>query len=105
MSYSNKEVTSMLQRTNQAKEVNQTIADIIVAQFRARCCKTGKTKASYDEFEIQEIAQALTPDWHLASTYGVYEVLNTVQGIRASYDSDLQIGPCEWLEQIHIELD
>ena len=95
----------MLQRTNQANEVNQTIADIIVAQFRARCRKTGKTKASYDEFEIQEIAQALTPDWHLASTYGVYKVLNTVQGVKASYDSDLQIGPSEWLPLIHIELD
>lgn len=95
----------MLQRANRAKEVNETIADIIVARARASRRKTGKTKSSYNEFDIEEIAQAITPDWNLASAYGVYEALNTVHGVKVVYDNSLQIGPAEWLNVIYLTLD
>lgn len=95
------------ERTNVAN-INETVADIIVAQMRARYRKTGKKTNSYDEFIIEDIAEKVggREAYFKVSTYGVYEALNTVQGIKASYDdTSCQIGPCEWLEQIHIELD
>ena len=95
----------MLQKVKKANEINETVADVIVAQFRAHARKTGISKTSYDEFDIQKIAQAVTPEWYLASTFGVSEALNTVHGVKAVYDDSLQIGPSEWLEVIHLTLD
>lgn len=107
MSYSNKEVTTMLQRTNQAN-INETVADIIVAEMRARFRKTGKRVNSYDEFIIERIAEEVggREAYFKVSTWGVAQALNSVKGINARYDNtSFQIGPCEYLEQIHIELD
>ena len=107
MSYSNKEVTTMLQRTNQAN-INETVADIIVAEMRARFRKTSKRVNSYDEFIIERIAEEVggREAYFKVSTWGVAQALNSVKGINARYDNtSFQIGPCEYLEQIHIELD
>lgn len=99
-----------LQETNRANTANidETVADIIVAEMRARFRKTGKRVNSYDEFLIERIAEEVggSDAYFKVSTYGVYEALNTVKGIKASYDdTSCQIGPCEWLEIIRIELD
>ena len=94
-------------RANTAN-IDETVADIIVAKMRARFRKTGKRVNSYDEFIIERIAEEVggREAYFKVSTYGVYEALNTVQGIKASYDdTSCQIGPCEWLEIIHIELN
>ena len=40
------------------------------------------------------------------STWGVAQALNSVKGIKARYDdTSMQIGPCECLEIVRIELD
>ena len=107
MSYSNKEVTSMLQQ-NKSSQVNETVADIIVAEVRAYFRKTGDKTRSYDEFAIEEIAKRCGDNeaCFQVSTWGVAQALNSVKGINARYDNtSFQIGPCEWLPLIHIELD
>ena len=107
MSYSNKEVTSMLQQ-NKSSQVNETVADIIVAEVRAYFRKTGDKTRSYDEFAIEEIAKrcGYNEACFQVSTWGVAQALNSVKGINARYDNtSFQIGPCEWLPLIHIELD
>ena len=107
MSYSNKEVTSMLQQ-NKSSQVNETVADIIVAEVRAYFRKTGDKTRSYDEFTIEEIAKRCGDNeaCFQVSTWGVAQALSSVKGIKARYDdTSCQIGPCEYLEQIHIELD
>lgn len=94
-------------RANTAN-IDETVADIIVAEMRARFRKTGKRVNSYDEFIIERIAEEVggREAFFKVSTYGVAEALNSVKGIKARYDdTSFQIGPCEWLEQIHIELD
>ena len=93
---------------NRANTVDETVADIIVAEMRARFRKTGKRVNSYDEFIIERIAEKVggREAYFKVSAYGVAEVLNSVKGINARYDNtSFQIGPCEYLEQIHIELD
>lgn len=97
-----------LQETKRANTVNETIADIIVAKMRARFRKTGKRANSYDEFQIEDIAEEVggREACFEASTWGVAQALSSVKGINARYDNtSFQIGPCEYLEQIHIELD
>lgn len=97
-----------LQETKRANTVNETIADIIVAKMRARFRKTGKRVNSYDEFIIERIAEEVggREAYFKVSTWGVAQALNSVKGIKARYDNtSFQIGPCEYLEQIHIELD
>ena len=94
-------------RANTAN-INETVADIIVAEMRARFRKTGKKANSYDEFQIERIAKEVggRKACFEVSTWGVAKTLNSVKGINARYDNtSMQIGPCEWLEQIHIELD
>lgn len=88
--------------------INETVADIIVSKMRARFRKTGKRVNSYDEFIIERIAEEVggKDAYFKVSTWGVAQALNSVKGIKARYDNtSFQIGPCEWLEQIHIELD
>ena len=95
------------ERTNVAN-INETVADIIVAEMRTRFRKTGARVSSYDEFIIEDIAKEVggRDAFFKVSTYGVAEVLNSIPGITARYDdTSFQIGPCEWLEQIHIELN
>ena len=94
-------------RANTAN-INETVADIIVAEMRARFRKTGARVNSYDEFIIEDIAEEVggREAYFAVSTWGVAQALNSVKGINARYDNtSMQIGPCEWLEQIHIELD
>ena len=94
-------------RANTAN-IDETVADIIVAKMRARFRKTGKRVNSYDEFIIEDIAEEVggREAYFAVSTWGVAQALNSVKGIKARYDdTSMQIGPCEWLEQIHIELD
>ena len=94
-------------RANTAN-INETVADIIVAKMRARFRKTGKRVNSYDEFIIEDIAEEVggREAYFKVSTYGVAEVLNSIPGITARYDNtSFQIGPCECLEIVHIELD
>ena len=94
-------------RANTAN-IDETVADIIVAEMRARFRKTGARVSSYDEFIIEDIAKEVggREAFFKVSTYGVAEVLNSIPGITARYDdTSFQIGPCEWLEQIHIELN
>ena len=108
MLYANKEVTTMLQRTNQAKEVNETVADILVHEVRARFRKTGEKTSSYTRFDVEDIAKEVggREAYFKVSAWGVAQALNSVKGIKARYDdTSMQIGPCEWLELIHIELD
>lgn len=99
-----------LQETKRANEanINETVADIIVSEVRARFRKTGKKANSYDEFQIERIAKEAggREACFEVSTWGVAKTLNSVKGINARYDNtSFQIGPCEYLEQIHIELD
>ena len=94
-------------RANTAN-INETVADIIVAEMRARFRKTGARVNSYDEFIIEDIAEEVggREACFEVSTWGVAKTLNSVKGINARYDNtSFQIGPCEYLEQIHIELD
>ena len=94
-------------RANTAN-IDETVADIIVAEMRARFRKTGARVNSYDEFIIEDIAEKVggREAYFKVSTWGVAEVLNSIPGITAQYDdTSIQIGPCEWLEFIHIELD
>lgn len=93
---------------NRANTVDETVADIIVAEMRARFRKTGKRVNSYDEFIIERIAEKVggREAYFKVSAYGVAEVLNSIPGITARYDdTSFQIGPCEWVPLIHIELD
>ena len=99
-----------LQETKRANTANidETVADIIVAKMRSRFRKTGKKANSYDEFLIERIAEEVggREACFEVSTWGVAQALNSVKGINARYDNtSFQIGPCEYLEQIHIELD
>ena len=99
-----------LQETKRANTANidETVADIIVAEMRARFRKTGKKANSYDEFLIERIAEEVggREAYFKVSAWGVAQALNSVKGINARYDNtSFQIGPCECLEQIHIELD
>ena len=97
-----------LQETKRANDINETVADIIVAEMRARFRKTGARVSSYDEFIIEDIAEEVggREAYFKVSTWGVAQALNSVKGIKARYDdTSFQIGPWEWLEQIHIELD
>ena len=94
-------------RANTAN-IDETVADIIVAEMRARFRKTGARVNSYDEFIIEDIAEKVggREAYFEVSTWGVAQALNSVKGINARYDNtSFQIGPCECLEQIHIELD
>ena len=94
-------------RANTAN-INETVADIIVAEMRARFRKTGARVNSYDEFIIEKIAKEVggKEAFFKVSTWGVAQALSSVKGIKARYDdTSCQIGPCEYLEQIHIELD
>lgn len=94
-------------RANTAN-INETVADIIVAKMRARFRKTGKRVNSYDEFIIEDIAEEVggREAYFKVSAWGVAQALSSVKGIKARYDNtSMQIGPWEWLEQIHIELD
>ena len=99
-----------LQETKRANTANidETVADIIVSEVRSRFRKTGKKVNSYDEFIIEKIAKEVggREACFEVSTWGVAQALNSVKGINARYDNtSFQIGPCEYLEQIHIELD
>ena len=94
-------------RTNVAT-VNETVADIIVAEVRAHFRKTGIKKSLYDEFEVEKIAKEVggRSAFFKVSTWGVAQALNSVKGIKARYDdTSFQIGPWEWVPLIHIELD
>lgn len=93
---------------NKSSQINDTVADIIVAEVRAYFRKTGDKTRTYDEFTIQEIAKRCGDNeaYFKVSARGVANVLNSVKGIKARYDdTSFQIGPCEWLPLIHIELD
>ena len=95
------------ERVNEAN-INETVADIIVAKMRSRFRKTGKRASSYDEFELERIAEEVggREAYFQVSAGGVANVLNSVKGIKARYDdTSFQIGPSEWLPLIHIELD
>ena len=99
-----------LQETKRANTANidETVADIIVAKMRSRFRKTGKKANSYDEFLIERIAEEVggREACFEVSTWGVAQALNSIKGIKARYDdTSIQIGPCAWLEFIHIELD
>lgn len=97
----------MLQQ-NKSSQINDTVADIIVAEVRAYFRKTGDKTRTYDEFTIQEIAERCGDNeaYFKVSARGVANVLNSVKGIKARYDdTSFQIGPSEWLPLIHIELD
>lgn len=95
------------ERTNVAN-IDETVADIIVAEMRARFRKTGKRVNSYDEFIIERIAEKVggREAYFKVSAWGVAQALNSVKGIKARYDdTSFQIGPWEWVPLIHIELD
>lgn len=97
-----------LQETKRANTVNETVADIIVSEMRARFRKTGIKKSLYAEFEIDAIANEVggREAYLQVSTWGVAQALNSIKGIKARYDdTSIQIGPYEWIESIHIELD
>lgn len=97
----------MLQQ-NKSSQINDTVADIIVAEVRAYFRKTGDKTRTYDEFTIQEIAERCGDNeaYFKVSARGVANVLNSVKGIKARYDdTSFQIGPWEWVPLIHIELD
>lgn len=94
-------------RANTAN-IDETVADIIVAEMRARFRKTGKRVNSYDEFIIERIAEEVggREAYFKVSAWGVAQALNSVKGIKARYDdTSFQIGPWEWVPLIHIELD
>lgn len=95
------------ERTNVAN-IDETVADIIVAEMRARFRKTGKKANSYDEFLIERIAEEVggREAYFKVSAWGVAQALSSVKGITARYDdTSFQIGPWEWVPLIHIELD
>ena len=95
------------ERVNEAN-INDTVADIIVAEVRAYFRKTGDKTRTYNEFTVKEIAERCggKEAFFKVSTWGVAQALNSVKGIKARYDdTSFQIGPCEWLPLIHIELD
>ena len=97
-----------LQEQTRSNIVNETIADIIVNEVRTRYRKTGEKTSSYTRFDVEDIAKEVggRDAYFKVSTWGVAQALNSVKGIKARYDdTSFQIGPCEWLEQIHIELD
>ena len=105
MLYANKEVTSMLQQNS---HINETVADIIFHEVRAYFRATGDKTRVYTEFTVKEIAERCggKEAFFKVSTWGVANVLNSIHGITARYDdTSFQIGPCEWLPLIHIELD
>ena len=94
-------------RANTAN-INETVADIIVAEVRAHFRKTGKKANSYTRFDVEDIAEEVggKEAYFKVSAWGVAQALSSVKGIKARYDdTSMQIGPCEWLELIHIELD
>lgn len=95
------------ERVNEAN-INETVADIIVAEVRAYFRKTGDKTRTYNEFTVKEIADRCggREAFFKVSTWGVAQALNSVKGIKARYDdTSFQIGPWEWLPLIHIELD
>lgn len=95
------------ERVNEAN-INDTVADIIVAEVRAYVRKTGDKTRTYNEFTVKEIAERCgdREAFFKVSTWGVAQALNSVKGIKARYDdTSFQIGPSEWLPLIHIELD
>ena len=97
-----------LQEQTRANIVNETVADIIVNEVRTRYRKTGEKTSSYTRFDVEDIAEEVggRDAFFKVSTWGVAQALNSVKGIKARYDdTSMQIGPCEWLELIHIELD
>ena len=97
-----------LQEQTRSNIVNETVADIIVNEVRTRYRKTGEKTSSYTRFDVEDIAKEVggRDAFFKVSTWGVAQALNSVKGIKARYDdTSMQIGPCEWLELIHIELD
>ena len=97
-----------LQETKRANTVDETVADIIVNEVRTCYRKTGEKTSSYTRFDVEDIAKEVggRKACFEVSTWGVAQALNSVKGIKAQYDdTSMQIGPCEWLELIHIELD
>lgn len=74
------------ERVNEAN-INETVADIIVAEVRAYFRKTGDKTRSYDEFTIQEIAARCgdREEFFQVSARGVANVLNSVKGIKARF--------------------
>ena len=95
------------ERVNEAN-INDTVADIIVAEVRAYFRKTGDKTRTYNEFTVKEIAERCggREAFFKVSTWGVAQALNSVKGIKARYDdTSFQIGPWEWVPLIHIELD
>ena len=97
-----------LQEQTRSNIVNETVADIIVNEVRTRYRKTGEKTSSYTRFDVEDIAKEVggRDAFFKVSTWGVAQALNSVKGINARYDNtSFQIGPWEWLEQIHIELD
>ena len=97
-----------LQEQTRSNIVNETVADIIVNEVRTRYRKTGEKTSSYTRFDVEDIAKEVggRDAFFKVSTWGVAQALNSVKGIKARYDdTSMQIGPWEWLEQIHIELD
>ena len=94
-------------RANTAN-IDETVADIIVNEVRTCYRKTGEKTSSYTRFDVEKIAKEVggKKAFFEVSTCGVANVLNSIPGITARYDdTSMQIGPCEWLELIHIELD
>ena len=97
----------MLQQ-NKSSQIIDTVADIIVAEMRTRYRKTGEKTSSYTRFDVEDIAKEVggREAYFKVSAWGVAQALNSVKGIKARYDdTSFQIGPSEWLELIHIELD
>ena len=97
-----------LQEQTRSNIVNETVADIIVNEVRTCYRKTGEKTSSYTRFDVEDIAEEVggKKAFFEVSTCGVANVLNSIPGITARYDdTSMQIGPCEWLELIHIELD
>lgn len=97
-----------LQEQTRSNIVNETIADIIVNEVRTRYRKTGEKTSSYTRFDVEDIAKEVggKEAYFKVSAWGVAQALNSVKGITARYDdTSCQIGPCEWLEIIHIELN
>lgn len=95
------------ERVNEAN-INETTADIIVNEVRTRYRKTGKKTSSYTRFDVERIAKEVggSDAFFKVSTCDVAQALGSIKGINARYDdTSFQIGPCEWLELIHIELD
>ena len=97
-----------LQEQTRSNIVNETVADIIVNEVRTRYRKTGEKTSSYTRFDVEDIAKEVggRDAFFKVSTWGVAQALNSVKGINARYDNtSFQIGPCECLEIVRIELD